>query len=133
MFQQNVQVFLVSRNAPEKLWSASKGTRMFLFPVGTAGSTSTTGGRGEEEAAAHSRAQPEGCGGGRLPAAVVSPGCGKLNCILHAVSVGRILRLKMPCKGRGWRSCGFGGLVVSGGRTFPRAQNSVRVECSSFP
>lgn len=131
MLQHNAHVFLVSRNAPEKVCSAVKGTRLFLFSAGTAGSTSTTGGGGEEEAAAHSRAQPEGCGGGRLAAAVVSPGCGRPNRVLHAAPAGRILRPKMPRKGRGWRSCGFVGLAVSGAGPFPEPSIHCRVECSS--
>lgn len=125
---------------PWKVCSAFRCTKMFHFSVGTAGSTSTTRGRGEEETAAHSRAQPKSCRGRRLPAAMVSPGCRKLNCVLvakctttvlHTVASDRILRLKMHCKGRVWRLCGFvmwpflEDLVVSGDSTFPRYLNSV--------
>lgn len=116
---------------PWKMCSAFRCTKMFHFSVGTAGSTSTTRGRGEEETAAHSRAQPKSCRGCRLPAAMVSTGCRKLNCVLvakctatvlHTVSSDRILRLKMHCKGRVWRLCGFvmwpflEDLMVSGGQ-----------------
>jgi len=80
---------------------------MFHVSVGTAGSTSATRGRGEEETAAHSRAKPKGCRGCRLPAAMVSPGCGKLSCILYTVFSDRLLGLKMHCKGRVWRLHGF--------------------------
>lgn len=85
----------------------AQSTKLFHFSVGTAGSTSTARGRGEEETAAHSRAKPKGCRGCRLPAAMVSPGCGKLNCVLHTVSSGRVIGLKMHYKGRVWRSLPF--------------------------
>lgn len=86
MFQKNVRSYFWFLEMPLKMRSAFKCTKMFPFSVGTAGSTSTTRGRGEEETAAHSRAKPKGCRGRRLPAAMVSPGCKKLNCVLHTVS-----------------------------------------------
>jgi len=79
-FRKMQRLFLVSRNAAEKWLScrALSCSKMFHFSVGTAGSSSTTRGRREEEKATYSRAKPQSCRRWRLPAAMVSPWCRKL-------------------------------------------------------